>query len=370
LNATLLTRSSLFAESAQISSGAKGTGERPNGSADADLMSVQDRRQAWQREMEKAALAAWFASGTRVNAMPFASEGTKASSGGKEPQLVPVSSRCALLSSVYAVSSSNDLASTATPADLLRVQGIRKATTNDQGGNSFEPKISATDHRGLSDLSTDQSNAVRTTVSLPWSGAAFSGRSAATAELVAQQIGEAILAQFNSSVHPSQPNTQSFRIVQSEGLAPVIGTVGVTVSQNMNLAIPESRTMFEEAVGTLDDPVDASCVRSGEAQLQNEASEQLRVHVQWSANGLQLWLGANTELSPHMDLLIFHLLRWFESQKLNVVSVVCNGKLRHHSGDVNAVVDVMPDTKENLDMSDMDINKEVSAIYKMEKSWT
>ena len=66
------------------------------------------------------------------------------------------------------------------------------------------------------------------------------------------------------------------------------------------------------------------------AQLRGQtpaASEPIRLHADWSADGVRLWLGMDASLAGTLPSITLQLQRWLSSQGVRVLSISCNGRV-------------------------------------------
>jgi hypothetical protein len=56
------------------------------------------------------------------------------------------------------------------------------------------------------------------------------------------------------------------------------------------------------------------------------SSVPVRVHADWTADGVRIWLGLDAEGSKNAHVLASHLKGWLASQGVRALSITCNGK--------------------------------------------
>ncbi|MRD48681.1 hypothetical protein GHT07_15435 [Caenimonas koreensis DSM 17982] len=83
---------------------------------------------------------------------------------------------------------------------------------------------------------------------------------------------------------------------------------------------------------SVDAPSDAAEPEPSRASGTRAAPTPIRLHADWSADGIRLWLGMHADMLPHLDAIAAQLQRWVNAQGLKMLSLACNGKdLRGHA---------------------------------------
>lgn len=58
----------------------------------------------------------------------------------------------------------------------------------------------------------------------------------------------------------------------------------------------------------------------------SQRQDPLRVHVEWTASGVAIWLGADSNYLQEAEMLASRMRQWLEARGERVVDVVCNGR--------------------------------------------
>ena len=72
---------------------------------------------------------------------------------------------------------------------------------------------------------------------------------------------------------------------------------------------------------------------------QQASPSPIRLHADWSEDGVRLWLGMDASCATDLPSITAHLQRWMSAQDVRLLSVVCNGRL---------VTDMAPQVDEDL----------------------
>ena len=62
------------------------------------------------------------------------------------------------------------------------------------------------------------------------------------------------------------------------------------------------------------------------------AASPVRLHADWSEDGVRLWLGMDASASSNLAGITAHLQRWMAAQGMRVLSISCNGQLLIEGG--------------------------------------
>ncbi|MBC7603857.1 MAG: hypothetical protein H7255_14515, partial [Ramlibacter sp.] len=69
-----------------------------------------------------------------------------------------------------------------------------------------------------------------------------------------------------------------------------------------------------------------SALSSAPASTPNPDPAPIRLHADWSEEGIRIWLGMHSKLLPHLEAITAHLQRWIAAQGLKMLSLSCNGQ--------------------------------------------
>jgi hypothetical protein len=302
----------------------------------------QEQRGAWQREMERAQLAAWLSHGivgggsmapvavTRSTTAAISNAGA----GASVPACATASRTLARAApaTVFSVGSAGDLGMTfATDGAQARsgvasVQEVATPQDKDDAGRRRAQLMAGSHAQGAAGVQLIAAYA---------DGAAPAKN---LADPLASGIGAPrLLAAVSATLDGTQANQEAVRLpgphVPANGSiahpsappvglppnnsAPHAGFVGQAVGTP--LTEEAARITLEEAGRITPLP------RRGHPQVAT-AREFVRIHAEWVAEGVRVWLGLDAAALAYQEAIVQHVRRWAAAQGGRVLSLSCNGR--------------------------------------------
>jgi len=295
--------------------------------------------QAWQREMERAQMEAWLAHAV------IGSHGPKPAMPGWAP----------LPAAAHAVPSGTAAMASAARASAVGAVGFAaeaSALSDHQVAPSSRRASAPATARGeaAESVSAQSPAPASPRADMRVMEAAASSASAgksqvvpgaeATAQLVAALEGVGpivattttsgqIAAQATESRGaPGQPVAQTIALIKPEGLSPTsqAATVPAAVTAASPLAALTGAGAFpsdrERPASISMDPVQHGVPGRSAAS----PKEPVRLHADWSAEGVRLWLGMDADVAGTLPSITLQLQRWLSAQGVRLLSISCNGR--------------------------------------------
>ncbi|AMO22194.1 hypothetical protein GCM10027034_25020 [Ramlibacter solisilvae] len=78
---------------------------------------------------------------------------------------------------------------------------------------------------------------------------------------------------------------------------------------------------------------------SGVKHSPQAAQEPIRVHADWSADGVRIWLGMDAGTQQALPAIRAQLQRWLAAQGFKLFAISCNGRLLERESDVAGLSD-------------------------------
>jgi len=112
-----------------------------------------------------------------------------------------------------------------------------------------------------------------------------------------------------------------------------LGTVGrapgFLPASNSDASVVSNSTHSAEMNGTqrTDEHEPLSSRPNSPKAGQQTSASPIRLHADWSEDGVRLWLGLDASCATDLPSITAHLQRWMSAQDVRLLSVVCNGRL-------------------------------------------
>jgi hypothetical protein len=282
----------------------------------------EEAAQAWRREMERAQMEAWLAHGV------VGSAGLKPATPGWSPLPAAVH--------VAASAAASPLETTARPHDGATSSADQSAGPPEQEASNpaVARKTESLGENGRAPASkaargeAGEASAARTAVPMPLPVQALPASALPHAVATTQVPGPAATAQMVSALEGMGPiaattsvsglPATSAAIASDPGLAQRLPSNSLAANTIMNGASPSG----ERAKA---DP--AASVQRGATARVAAANEPIRLHADWSAEGVRLWLGMDAPAADALQAITLQLQRWLSAQGVRLLSISCNGRV-------------------------------------------
>jgi hypothetical protein len=137
------------------------------------------------------------------------------------------------------------------------------------------------------------------------------------------------------AVEPSTPaDPADVHAIRTWGFAPPV------------LAGPDTRSAAHESA-----PPSVGVTRTREQGVDGRAapSPPIRLHADWSSEGVRLWIGLDAGALEHMAPIAAHVRQWMRGQGVRVLSLACNGRpVTQAAGEPDRTAHAMTDTRPPL----------------------
>jgi hypothetical protein len=293
----------------------------------------QEQRGAWRREMERAQLAAWLSHGIvgggpmaplPVTRWPAAAI-SNAGAGASTPDAATATRTRATA----------DTVSSAGRADDIRITSATDGFEQAQSGAATEGDLATTNDaedtgRWRGDLIAGpraQGAAGVQSIATDADGTAPAKNSA---DPLAYGNGASrLLAEVNAALVEIQADRAALKVPELQVLADA--SMAKTSAARVGLALNDSalRAGFagraEETQLTGGAARVAPLQRRGRPQAAS-VREPVRVHAEWTADGVRVWLGLDATALAHQKAIAQQVRRWVAAQNARVLSLSCNGR--------------------------------------------
>jgi hypothetical protein len=143
-----------------------------------------------------------------------------------------------------------------------------------------------------------------------------------------QVPGAAATAQMVSALEGMGPIAATTSVSGLPVTSPAIAS-GPGLAQQLPLNSLPANTIANGASPGSDrakaDP--AATVQRGAAARVVAANEPIRLHADWSAEGVRLWLGMDAPAADALQAITLQLQRWLSAQGVRLLSISCNGRV-------------------------------------------
>jgi len=295
--------------------------------------------QAWQREMERAQMEAWLAHAV------IGSHGPKLAMPGWAPlpaatHAVP-SEAAAMASAVgaSAVGAVGFAAEAKAPAEHQVAPSGRRASAPATARGEAAETVSAQSPAPASPPA-DMRVMEAAASSASTGGSQVVPGAEATAQLVAAlegfgpivatttTSGPIAAPATESAEAPRQPVAETLALIKPEGLSPTsrAATVPAAITAASPMAPLTAAAAFpsdrERSASTSMTPIPHGVP----ARPATVPKEPVRLHADWSAEGVRLWLGMDADVAGTLPSITLQLQRWLSAQGVRLLSISCNGR--------------------------------------------
>lgn len=304
---------------------------QPAGAAAGDA----ERRTAWQREMEKAQMAAWFAHGPIGGAPAPAALSAKASEAAVPATLPPLFPPASPPHDSEPTGMSTDVGS----GHGAGSQGTEAAQAQDTspppsgGGTASTGSGTPQGSRASSQVAGERGGEGSATASTKTSSAYAMARPAPGApDVPAARVERAAATPERSEGGVPRelvpPALQDVARAAGQELA-LPPLVPPSPASDLFLLLPPLLpgvpTELHEGAPP---PAVAQAARGTRpAAAPAITREPVRIHTEWAADGVRVWMGLDASVLPYQEGLGQQIRRWAAAQGVKVVSLACNGRV-------------------------------------------
>jgi len=316
------------------------------GTAGSAPAAARGKPAAWQREMEKALEQAWFehplillcrdaadSAAGQASALPAATAFTAFAVGLLPPVAVhTVPAQSSPAGPVPSSLAAHSPALESAPAEnVLSEAGV----AGPSDGTAPSPAaVAASDSRPAQAVAQPQASAK----TLP---AAQAPGGAAALVTVAESSAECALpagVAAPSDIAFAMQASASLPTAMLDQLVTQLVDWRAAMPQTAELAMPNGACIQLQAAMVAEPVLEGEEPAAGvgtrpQAEQAGEPMAPLRLHAEWSEQGVRIWLGADAQAGDSAPALAPQLVRWLAQQGVALLSLVCNGRTVYVASD-------------------------------------